>query len=174
MSLCSIPGCGGKLRARGWCQKHWKRWRKHGDPEHAPPSDSDRFFQNITVDNSVNPCWLWTGTLDKDGYGQFSARATLAAHRWSYEYLRAPIPDGLVIDHLCRVHACVNPWHMDPVPGGVNTTRGFGISTINRLKAKCINGHSLSGDNLYADPRGRRGCRACRATAVRKFLNKGD
>lgn len=29
---CSIGGCEGPVIARGWCGKHWWRWRKHGDP----------------------------------------------------------------------------------------------------------------------------------------------
>ena len=29
---CSIPGCGRETIARGWCWRHWKRWRRHGDP----------------------------------------------------------------------------------------------------------------------------------------------
>ena len=29
---CNIPGCGQPVRSRGWCNKHYTRWRKHGDP----------------------------------------------------------------------------------------------------------------------------------------------
>lgn len=31
-SLCAVEGCGNKAKARGWCKKHWARWRNHGDP----------------------------------------------------------------------------------------------------------------------------------------------
>lgn len=30
--VCAIGGCSGKHYAKGWCNKHWNRWRKHGDP----------------------------------------------------------------------------------------------------------------------------------------------
>lgn len=30
---CTIVGCDREVRARGWCQKHWTRWKAHGDPE---------------------------------------------------------------------------------------------------------------------------------------------
>lgn len=29
---CSISGCEGKHEARGWCKKHWYRWRRNGHP----------------------------------------------------------------------------------------------------------------------------------------------
>lgn len=32
MRLCSVSGCAGKHYAKGWCNMHWNRWRKHGDP----------------------------------------------------------------------------------------------------------------------------------------------
>lgn len=32
MNKCSIPDCTGKARKRGWCGKHYERWRTHGDP----------------------------------------------------------------------------------------------------------------------------------------------
>ena len=32
-STCSIKNCEAVVLARGWCSKHYDRWRKHGDPE---------------------------------------------------------------------------------------------------------------------------------------------
>lgn len=29
---CSIVGCGGIVKARGWCGKHYHRWERYGDP----------------------------------------------------------------------------------------------------------------------------------------------
>ena len=48
-------------------------------------------------------------------YGKFYADGrTQLVHRYAYEWANGPIPDGLVIDHLCRVTACVNPDHLEP------------------------------------------------------------
>lgn len=32
-ATCSIAGCGAKVLGRGWCSKHYDRWRRNGDPE---------------------------------------------------------------------------------------------------------------------------------------------
>lgn len=70
-------------------------------------------------------CWLWTGSTTPAGYGRFRLPdRTVAAHRWVYEFLRAPIePAGLSIDHECNVRNCVNPWHLDAVPHWENIER---------------------------------------------------
>lgn len=31
-ALCSIEGCSNPSRKRGWCEKHYSRWKVHGDP----------------------------------------------------------------------------------------------------------------------------------------------
>lgn len=71
-----------------------------------------------------NGCWLWTGTIERTGYGRFwlGGRQEIA-HRASYALLIGPIPEGLTIDHLCRVRACVNPDHLEPVTLAENIRR---------------------------------------------------
>jgi len=46
------------------------------------------------------------------------------AHRVSYEVFVGPIPDGMIIDHLCRNRACILPTHLEPVTHAENTRRG--------------------------------------------------
>ena len=97
-------------------------------------------------------CWLWTGTLGPGGYGRLrhsELRKSVAAHRFAYELLVGPIPEGLQIDHLCRVHGCVNPAHLEPVTGKENQHRGFSFAGINHRKTHCPRNHPLSGENLY-------------------------
>lgn len=71
------------------------------------------------------PCWIWQGADSGRGYRRYHEGATTKpAHRAIYEKRNGPIPDGLHLDHLCRVPACVNPEHLEPVTGQVNTQRG--------------------------------------------------
>lgn len=102
-------------------------------------------------------CWLWNGAVQSRGYGSVGdGGRTHLAHRWVYERLVGPIPDGLTIDHLCRVKRCVNPDHLEPVTAAVNLRRwADGIT-------HCPRGHAYDDVNTYVNPRGERQCRACR------------
>lgn len=88
-------------------------------------------------------CWLWTlGSGKKSRYGKIKWKGkTLLAHRVSYAIHVGPIPDGLTIDHTCKNTFCVNPAHMEVVTQGVNGTRSENVSTINRRKTACPEGH---------------------------------
>jgi hypothetical protein len=87
-------------------------------------SDDERFWSRVQGRGTAG-CWIWTGPLT-NGYGYFHVEGKSArAHRWAYQVLVGPIPDGLVIDHLCRVRNCVNPAHMEPVTHAENTRRGL-------------------------------------------------
>jgi hypothetical protein len=76
--------------------------------------------------DKTDTCWLWTGTIANNGYGHIYREGgpLMTAHRLSYEVHVGPIPDGLTIDHLCRVRHCVNPDHLEPVTVAENNRRG--------------------------------------------------
>jgi hypothetical protein len=71
------------------------------------------------------PCWIWQlGTKDS-GYGVLTrGRKRMGAHKWYWQQVNGPVPDGLQLDHLCRIHPCVNPEHLEPVTGTENLRRG--------------------------------------------------
>lgn len=107
-------------------------------------------------------CWIWVGCCHKSGYGKTCINTKLMyAHRAVYSMLVAPIPEGLTLDHLCRVRCCVNPSHLEAVTIKVNVLRGESPSSVNSRKAHCSKGHGLGGANLIINSRGNRVCRIC-------------
>jgi hypothetical protein len=107
-----------------------------------------RFWAKV---NKTETCWLWTGAKDaRRGYGSISVNGrSVGVHRVSYEMHKGPIPDGLEIDHLCRVRSCVNPDHLRAVTQRENTLAGTSFSAINAKRTECVNGHEFTPENTY-------------------------
>jgi hypothetical protein len=170
---CSVEGCERPSCKRGWCSMHHARWRSSGDPLKIRTTrglaTEDRLWARVNRLGPVpdfaphlGPCWVWTGGLD-NGYGRMRIGNSLFhTHRLSYELSVGPIPEGLHIDHLCRVPACCNPSHLEAVTPRENSRRGFSPWARKARQTHCKNGHPLSGDNLYRNSQGNRGCRTCR------------
>lgn len=123
-------------------------------------SVATRMLQRATLTDSG--CLVWTGKRNATGYGmmKFGGKSRLA-HRVAFEMVIGNIPTGLTIDHLCRVRACVNPFHMEPVTQRENTLRGEGPAAKNARRTQCIRGHLLSGANLRM-ARHKRVCLTCK------------
>jgi hypothetical protein len=96
------------------------------------------------------------------------------AHRLAYQLLVGPIPEGLVIDHLCRNPPCQNPAHMECVTHRENTLRGASPHAMNARKTHCKRGHEFTFQNTYVDAKGCRSCLACRAAAAARKRKKKD
>ncbi len=114
-------------------------------------------------------CWLWMGRGHSQGYGRLGESF---AHRLSYETFKGPIPEGLQIDHLCRVRLCVNPAHLEAVEWHENWRRGESTSAKQSRQQECVRGHSLTGTNLVSNSRGTRQCRICHNDRRRSARHK--
>lgn len=129
-----------------------------------------KFFSNV---NKTDGCWLWTSRLDKSGYGQFKVgNKNFTAHKISFELSKGKVPDGLELDHLCRVRHCINPDHLEPVTKRENCLRGISFAAINAAKTMCANGHELTKENTYIRPNGHRDCRACIRSRSRQYKKR--
>jgi hypothetical protein len=112
------------------------------------------------------PCWIWQRAKLPRGYGVAKVGGQIRrAHCVAYEVSVGPIPDGLELDHLCRVTACINPTHLEAVSHEVNCLRGKAPSAFNAKKTHCKHGHEFTVENTIIerrpDGRERRRCRAC-------------
>jgi hypothetical protein len=114
-----------------------------------PESRREEFLRSVRV---TDGCWLWTGWTNR-GYGMWDR---MLAHRASYRIFVGPVPEGLHLDHLCRVRACVNPRHLEPVTLAENNRRAAAV--LNRLATPCRRGHSPEERRLRS---GEMRCRPC-------------
>ena len=164
--VCSVENCGRKLESSDLCKKHYYRLISHGDPTLGAKkkhSTLDRLWPKV---NKTETCWLWSGCISS-GYGVMANYGDVVStsrqvHRIVYEKIHGKIPDGLVLDHLCRVRRCCNPEHLEVVTDEVNILRGVGASALNIRKTHCPRGHVYSPENTDRDKLGHRHCIACR------------
>ena len=111
----------------------------------------EAFFARIEVDD--NGCWAWQGSITHKGYAGFSfCGKNHRAHRFAYERLVGPIPDGLVVDHCCEVRSCVNPDHLEVVTNQTNVLRGVGPTARHARQTHCKRGHEFTPENIYVQP----------------------
>lgn len=115
-------------------------------PVRSATTDKERFY-SLTVEGEASPyasrlgpCLLWVGMLDGPGYGMFrpSDGSIMGAHRYAV-YLAdgSKVPQGMQVDHLCRMRRCVKRSHLQIVTPKENTLRGNSFAAVNALLTGC-------------------------------------
>lgn len=175
-ATCFVNECEGVTVACNLCDKHYRRFRKNGDPLKARLRVDGTPFQRWMARVFVGPvpefrpeleaCWLWTGSMYPNGYGQFNIdRHPIYAHRAALLLHGVELIDGLEVDHLCRVRHCVRPDHLEQVTHRENGLRGFGPAAENARKTHCPQGHPYDRVNS----RGDRGCSQPHLTTCKAY-----
>ena len=151
-AICSVDNCPVASRKRGWCERHYQRWRNHGDPVAGIKdknvirgTNEERFWARVDKSGS-NGCWIWTGWRTEKGYGGFTLHSpegnwTRRAHRYAYELLVGAIPDGILIDHRCHNRPCVNPEHLRPVTPKQNEENRAGATRRSKSGVRGVYWH---------------------------------
>lgn len=175
---CLVAGCPERVVGHGYCDVHYRRWKRNGTPDKQPVHTVDeRFWSFVNKAGPVSerrpdlgPCWVWTGGGWPSGYGSFRVNGVkVGAHRYAYERLVGPIPEGLVVDHLCFNRSCVRPAHLEVVTFRENILRGDNTAAQFARRSNCLRGHCFDPPNGYITSQGARGCRACdRIRSARK------
>lgn len=124
---------------------------------------------NVTFEDRgfASPCWIWQGRVNAKGY---AIHRSARVHRSIYVEFKGAIPDGLTLDHLCRVKNCVNPDHLEPVTAAENARRAWEAGAYAGVDRKadgakrkprthCKRGHALTDENVFP---GTRQCRTCK------------
>ncbi len=122
--ICRYDNCQRPVRAKGLCGMHYMRERVAADPAYQERqrrnSPTGRFWARVDKDGPIpanaptsGPCWLWTGEQAHFGHGRFTVDGQRTkAHRYAYELLVGPIPEGLFVCHHCDNPPCTNPDHL--------------------------------------------------------------
>lgn len=191
-SVCAVPDCTDDVRARNWCNRHYRRWLRTGDPIQAAWERGDHVtnFWAKAQRRGPSECWPWTGSLNTGGHGTFVWPGGSLAHRYSYEIGVGPIPEGMELDHLCHSNdptcrdgvrclhrRCVNPAHLEPVTRAENQRRRHDlhdravetIGAMQRAKTHCPKDHEYTEENTYVDGKGSRNCRTCAREKSRAY-----
>lgn len=135
-----------------------------------------RILDRMTIEDRgyATPCWVSDRARQKNGYTKIGCEGrTRLTHRVAYEAFVGQIPDGMVIDHLCRERACCNPAHLEAVTTRENLVRGDTLTAHEVAQQACKRGHAFTPANTYMrrDRLGRM-CRKCRAETNRRSYQK--
>jgi hypothetical protein len=125
-TTCAIEHCGGDILARGWCRKHYYRWKRMGDP-----LKTDRYMDHREALKNYphweGECLIWYGQRDSSGYGLINVDGKRSlVHRYVWSQANGPLDSGTELDHSCHNRACINMDHLRIATRSENTANKAG------------------------------------------------
>jgi hypothetical protein len=176
--------CGKPIKTRGKCSMHWARVQRHGSPfavkNNSGGTPLERFMR--TTERRDDGCLAYTGTPRSDGYGAFWTKetGTVLAHKWLWEQINGPVPEGMTLDHECHNEAaargecrggnacphraCTDLSHLAVKSPGDNVKAS---ANWHGHATHCPQGHPYDEVNTYRATGGGRACRECHRTKER-------
>lgn len=117
--LCSVAGCDLSHFGKGYCQKHYFRWRRTGDT--ATVRQGHRFTE-VDAATRLRERSEWQGgcLIYTAGHSSRSGHVTMGfkgrypgVHRIAWTLANGEIPAGQVVRHTCDNPRCINVAHLE-------------------------------------------------------------
>lgn len=172
-NTCTIEGCDSPVVGRGFCTKHWHRWRKWGDPNYVAPMGRKRSSTPVlnsngylVIQNPEHPLAMKGGQLlvhrqvlyDAIGPGPHACEICGVELEWRTSDRRR----RLAVDHIDNNILNNDLSNLRP------TCQPCNVKRPHALRTACNAGHEYTPENTYVDPNGSRRCRTCMRAYDRK------
>lgn len=142
---CIEEGCTSPRRARNRCNAHYLKYMRRESPPRLIGGPERNTLTSV-FDRAVpeGDCLVWTGAKIPLGYGYISIKGTMRrVHGVAWEAVNGPVPDGMVIDHICHNRACVKVEHLrlatraqnNRYLSGARRDSGTGVRNVKRTKS---------------------------------------
>lgn len=144
--LCSVPECGKAMKATGLCAMHYWRVTNNGTLDARKLYFSAEESFTARTREVEGGCIEWTAARQNNGYGVMRIkRKAIRVHRYAWERVNGPIPEGMHIDHLCHNRACVNVKHLRVVTQAENNQNFSGARSDSKSGIRGVYEHKQSG-----------------------------
>lgn len=164
--VCCIANCSKRHYAKGFCQAHYERSRRHGDPlaGRTAQGEPERFLREVVLPYEGDECILWPFAKARNGYGKIAVNSRLhTVSRLVCEDIHGPPPTAThEAAHSCgKGHlGCVTKKHVlwktpaenqrDRVAHGTHS-RGQRSSTVKLVEAQVTEIRALKGRKTVVD-----------------------
>ena len=120
-AVCEFDGCDTPHYSKGFCTKHYQRWKRFGDPAYVklkmpPKGEPKRFFEEIILPYKGEDCIAWPYAKTPAGYGQiwWEGRLQVVSRLACTMIHGEPPSPNLDAAHSCgNGHlGCSNPNHL--------------------------------------------------------------